>query len=358
MHSIPTQSLTAQSGLAQFVGDPLDRLMTVEARPPRGGLPPGIVVPMYEICREYHGEPVSTLAARSLAETLEAGSGVLICTGAGVPPLLPMGETDGPPGAAALARALAIGFGANVTLSAEPAHAKAVSALASLVATETDRSGSVSFRPLPDDDDEDVASRLIGELAPSAVVFVELDGPNGEGRCHGVRGDQRPADTRNRLHKLAALAKERGVLTIGIGDGGNEVGFGTIAPALSLIHPNPSVITTVKVDCLVSCSVSNWGAYAVVSALAAHLGDARLVHSPSRELAFIATCLEAGARDGMDGKLRLAVDGIGWKGHMAVVELMSAIVAPHLSEPIRAPRPDRRDSAHQSTETKREETGP
>ena len=84
--------------LASVFGERFDRLMTVEVRPVDGGLPPGIVVRLYEICRRYHGEPLSTLAARRLAEVVGEGDAVLIVTGFGLPPNLPCGETDGPPG--------------------------------------------------------------------------------------------------------------------------------------------------------------------------------------------------------------------------------------------------------------------
>ena len=119
--------------VAVVFGERFDRLMTVEVRPVTGGLPPGLVVRMYEACRRYHGEPLSTLAARRLAEVVGQGKTVLIVTGFGVPPNLPFGETDGPPGAAVLARALAKGFGAHVVLVTEEAHLAPVSAVGNLL---------------------------------------------------------------------------------------------------------------------------------------------------------------------------------------------------------------------------------
>ena len=138
--------------LAAVFGERFDRLMTVEVRPVDGGLPPGIVVRLYEICRRYHGEPLSTLAARRLAEVVGEGDTVLIVTGFGVPPNLPFGETDGPPGAAVLARALAKGFGAHVVLVTEEAHLAPVAAAGNLLGNTLNGHGINHRRELSDRD--------------------------------------------------------------------------------------------------------------------------------------------------------------------------------------------------------------
>lgn len=70
------------------------------------------------------------------------------------------------------------------------------------------------------------------------------------------------------LYLLADAARERGVLTIGIGDGGNEVGFGEVRDSVAKAHPFgarshgdfPSgLITVTATDVVVAASVSNWG---------------------------------------------------------------------------------------------------
>ncbi len=309
-------------------GERLDRLMTVEARPMRGGLPPGLVVPMYDVCRTHFGEPLSTLAARRLIATVGAGDTVLIATGAGVPPSLPHGETDGPPGAAILARALANGLGANVIVVSEDAHFAVVSAAVSLANAPLPNRGSISCRRLQADGgmSERSAQQLFQASSPSAVVFVELDGPNAEGAFHGVRGDRRPEGTVARLHLLANYARARGILSVGVGDGGNEVGFGLVRNSLTAIHPNAFVLTNTATDIVVSASVSNWGAYAVAAAMAIALQNETLLHEPDIELSLIAACVAAGGRDGASGTATLAVDGIDSRGHASMIELMRTVV--------------------------------
>lgn len=314
--------------------DRLDRLMTLEVRPMSGGLPAGIVVPTYLAARQKQGAPLSGLAARCLADACTAGGKVLIATGAGVAPALPGGETDGPPGAAVLARALLDAFGTKAVLLSQHEHLPAVRAAAEvicrnrpgrhLIATEFPKGESEGLRAAKD---------LIDEHAPVAVVFVERDGPNETGYYHGIRGDRRPVGVVAHLFYLRDEANSRGIPTIGIGDGGNEIGFGLIRSEVSALLPNSGrcqddgsgVVTVSGTDILLSASVSNWGCYAIVGALSV-LVSRDLLHAPAEEQDLIAACVRAGARDGATGTPTIAVDGIGAEGNGAIVQLMHAII--------------------------------
>lgn len=322
-------------------GERFDRLMTIEVRPPSGGLPPGLVVPMYELCRRHHGEPLSTLAARRLAECVGRGGTVLIATGFGVAPDLPSGETDGPVGAAVLARALAKGFGARVVLVTEDAHLPPVAAAAAVVAATSEGSGSIEIEkfPLGLRDGRSATTRLMDKYDPAAVIFIERPGPNREGYFHGIRGACRHPDGVGHLYLLAEAARRKGALAIGIGDGGNEVGFGALHDEIAALLPLhgrclngcPSGVVTASVtDIVVSASVSNWGAHAVAAALAVLRHDASLLHTPELERELIAATVAAGARDGATFAADLLVDGIDWKGHAAFVGLLGSIVSSSL----------------------------
>ena len=59
---------------------------------------------VYDETREMYGRPLTLLAAERLLESVGRGDHVLIITNSH--------ETDGPPGAAALARSLVVGLGA------------------------------------------------------------------------------------------------------------------------------------------------------------------------------------------------------------------------------------------------------
>ncbi|MBP2511528.1 MULTISPECIES: glutamate cyclase domain-containing protein [Agrobacterium] len=333
--SINSKLTTADIERLCVFGERFDRLMTLEVRPLTGGLPAGIVVPTYLACRAVQGEPSSTLAARKLLAAIRPGSDVIVATGAGVAPKLPLGETDGPPGAVALARSLALGFGANVTLVAQDEHMPAVDACVRVIEDVAQSQGSITTAIFPKGEAEGLAAAtdIFDRLKPTAVIFVERDGPNEAGHYHGIRGDRRPPGTVADVYRLAYEARQRNVLTVGIGDGGNEIGFGKIREAVAALLPcggrsqpdETGVVTITETDVLVSASVSNWGAYAVSGALAIALDDENLAHSGDREHAFIVACIAAGALDGATSRPALAVDGIDWRGHSGVAELMRSI---------------------------------
>jgi hypothetical protein len=86
----------------EIVGDSLDRAVSIEMRF-ASGLPRGVVTPLYDAARTVAGGSMSFRAAKAMKSRIGRGSHVFVVTGAGTPPGLPKGETDGPLGAAALA---------------------------------------------------------------------------------------------------------------------------------------------------------------------------------------------------------------------------------------------------------------
>lgn len=328
-------------------GNRIDRLMTVEIRPIKEGLPCGIVVPMYEVCRKWQGDiPLSLLAAASLKSRIKKGSTVFILTGAGVAPKLPEGETDGPHGAVALAASLIKGFGARVILVTENAHMRPVRAAVELIhiklnewvnrkhGREFQKIEVVEF-PVGLAAGRVCAEKITNQYQPEAVIAIERDGPNAEGQFHGVRGDCRDPEKVGYVYLLIEQAKMRSALTIGIGDGGNEIGFGKMRDEITALLPNrgrsqeghPSgVVTVVETDVTVSASVSNWGGFAISAALAVLLNDQDLLHDAQTECELTAVTVSAGARDGATGTAVLSTDGISMKAHSALIELMKEAV--------------------------------
>src|SRR2546430_12042646 len=107
--------------MPDIIGDNIDRLTCVEMRIP--GIDRGIIEPLYRAAREAQGgSPLTLRAARLLRERVKADDAVLIITGAAAPPYLPYGETDGPPGAVARARAIGRGWAASTPLAARRRH--------------------------------------------------------------------------------------------------------------------------------------------------------------------------------------------------------------------------------------------
>ena len=328
----------------EIVGDAIDRVVSVEMRF-AAGLPRGVIRPLYEAARRHHGRPLCLIAAERLKASISAGDVVLIATGAGTPPWLPKGETDGPLGAAALARAVEIGLGAKPIVLTEERNLKPT--LASVEAAGLMCMDEESFRtrggiamtlpfPLGHDAGRTYAADLFRRFGPKAVIFVEKTGPNPAGVFHSIMGTGRPDTAVANAHLLIDEAERAKALTIGIGDGGNEVGCGAIIAAVQEIQPfgrtcrcpcGQGIATVAKTDVLVFASISNWGAYGVAAALAGLLARPEVLHDEATELRMLERCIAAGAMDGAYAKLVPFVDGSSGIVQTALITMLHQIVS-------------------------------
>ena len=222
--------------MAKIVAEYVDRLVNIEMRQ-MGGLPRGVTHSLYEAARRFHKEPLTYLAASKLIEAVKPKDCVIIATGAGVAPWLPKGETDGPLGAAALARSIDLGLGGKPVLVGEsrcvPPIAATVEAAGLLVADDElfgqrDHVAQVREYPLGEKQGEAFAKELLEKYNPKAIITVEKHGPSASGKYHSIMGVGRNPDSVANVKFLVEAATEKGILTIGIGDGGNEIGFGNI----------------------------------------------------------------------------------------------------------------------------------
>ncbi len=322
--------------------DSIDRIVSVEVRY-GAGLPRGVIHRLHEAARGT-GKPLTWQAADALRSRVKAGDHVLVVTGAGSPPWLPQGETDGPLGAAAIARAIEIGLGAKPVLVTEernlgPLIATVEAAGLACVDNETFviRDGcalAVAF-PLGTEAGLAKTEALLREYAPAAVIFVEKGGPNSEGIFHSILGTGRGPEMMANAHLLAAQAQEAGVLTIGIGDGGNEIGFGRIAETVRKLQPygrkcqcpcGAGVATVADCDILVVGGVSNWAAYGVAAALAGLLRNPDVLHDSETERRMLERCVEAGAMDGAIARLVPMVDGTSAEFQTSMIAMLREIV--------------------------------
>jgi hypothetical protein len=339
---------SAEVDRLQGIGRAIDQVMTLEMR--LSAHSRGIISGLYKAaCDAQDGGPLSLRAAEALRAAIAPGDVVLLTTGAGSPEVLPYGETDGPPGIAALAAALSCGLGAVPLLLTESAYVETVERTA-LAAGLGPRDPEVAMRiggttavlPLsPGESGAKQAREYMDRFQPKAVIAVEKAGPNAAGVTHmasGVAVD--PA--KGRAEVLFDLARERHVLTIGIGDNGNEIGFGLIEPYVrtNRLYGNTcrcpcgtGIATRVATDILIPANTSNWGANAIVAALAAVLGQVGLVHTPETEKRMIEASVASGAADGSTGRHLPLIDGIPLDVQLAVMTMMQAIVRIGLAPP-------------------------
>lgn len=331
--------------MPDITGEALDRLVTIEAK--NRGMPHGILAPLYNAAREAHGgRPISMLAAESLKSAVGKGDVVLIMTGAGYEPVMPEGESDGPPGAAALARILHRGLGAVPVYVCEECHTRPIVASSEALGVMVkdfkharDRHLGAAIACAPNDQGavEAWEKKLFSEMKPKAVVSVERLGPGAGGVIHNATGQ--PLQGPNNSVDIEVIdisgviekAKAAGAPTIGIGDHGNELGFGIIRDVVAKTMPKgDQSCTTTGTDILFPCMMSNWGAYAIEAALAWLLQRPELMHSPADEERQLRACLNAGGLEAMYCTTDFMVDGLEGETSMACVQILRNIVRKNL----------------------------
>jgi hypothetical protein len=172
-----------------------------------------------------------------------------------------------------------------------------------------------------------------GATAESVARFLREVPPDHYDRCHNMRGDDITRMTRP-AHLLFERAKEwdRGLVTLGVGDGGNEIGMGKVP--WDVIRRNVPgggrTACRVAVDRLIVAGVSNWGAYGLAAGVRLLRGaprDADLF-DPQRLRALLELMVEQGPLvDGKTGQQAAQVDGLPFEREAEVLRRVGEIAA-------------------------------
>lgn len=123
-----------------------------------------------------------------------------------------------------------------------------------------------------------------------------------------------------------------GVLNIAIGDLGNELGMGAIKDHLDKYVPGCAegtcvcgcgggIATRVAADNIITATVSDWGCYGMIAAIAYLLGDMDIMHDAELEKEVLCTAAKSGMVD-MYGWTIPAIDGFDLQTNMTIVSLM------------------------------------
>jgi hypothetical protein len=327
-------------------------------------------------CRGLRADPHDNLitatagdfaaACRSIAATPQAR--LAIVTGFTIPGTdPPTAETDGPLGALFLARALTpLGIGVAITTdgTAVPALAAGLAAcgLADKVtlATLPDALGAYegTIRERSQRMQPDYLMRFTGDVGSfTHLIALERVGPTHtresigfggdsgawehfprevpeaqRGRCYSMRGREVTDVTRpaHLLFEKLPWAMVGGRTTIGIGDGGNEIGMGKV-PWETIRRNVPQgglVACRVPTDHLIVAGVSNWGAYALatgVRLLRGATADAAL-YDVGHERELLRLMVDAGPLvDGVTGERTVTVDGLTWERYGRVLAACGGI---------------------------------
>ncbi|MGN0978484.1 MAG: DUF4392 domain-containing protein [Faecousia sp.] len=330
--------MTQQEITMRNLGQSLDDLANLD---PRGY---GVCKILYAASRQYTGGPTSMNAARKLVQTVQEGDVVYVMTGFVLRPYR-KAEMDGIVSAALLCRALVIAFGAKPVIVCPRDSYEAVKHLAPCVGLHL-MEDMAALREIPVSmgvicftGDPDLASiqadEIIARDRPAAVVSVECPGANEKGVYHNATGlDVTELEAKQDVlfEKLQAM----GVLNIAIGDLGNEIGMGTIRETLEKYIPYAAknscrcgcgggIAVRTRADNIITATVSDWGCYAMIAALAYLKEDPNIMHTPELEEKTMETASSSGMID-MYGWLIPAIDGFGLEVNLPIVALMREMV--------------------------------
>jgi hypothetical protein len=268
-----------------------------------------------------------TAACRSIAGHPDPS--VAIVTGFFIPTAEPpANETDGPLGAVFLYRALKP-FGIFTGFVTEQNCFPAFDAGLNLIGDRDERFSS----PKTVCRSGRLSGRYNGrQVRFSHLIAVERVGPAGNGRCHTMRGID-ITDRMEPAHELfdPSFEPDAPRVTIGIGDGGNEIGMGKI-PHETVVKniPNGDLIhCRVPADHLIVAGVSNWGAYALAAGVYVLRGATPPadLFDPAREREILGAMVRGGPLvDGVTGQQTATVDGLAWDDYVRPLVRIRAIL--------------------------------
>jgi hypothetical protein len=293
------------------------------------------------------GRGIGTLlrpgALAAAARALAGARRVVLVTGFVARPGWPA-ETDGPSGTVVLGRALRR-LGARVLYLADPPVAPLLAAC--LRALRQPR--ELAVVPAEAGAALAAARRLAHAFAPTHLVAVERPGRAADGGYYNARGRaiggvNAPLDGLFLGREWPLNGHGARPVTVGVGDGGNEVGMGRVRARVARDVPNGRRIgSVVRTDHLVVAGTSNWGAWG----LTAHLGllaGRPLLHTEDEEARLTRAMIAAGGVDGLTGAARPTVDSLPLAVHQRVLATLRALAA-HLAArtdgAAAAPRPAR-----------------
>lgn len=280
--------------------------------------------------------------AAAATDLARSGTQVAILTGFYIPHSTPpAAETDGPPGAVFLASALQRA-GIEARIITDELCGSAVLAAANAAGLTDDQ---VLVCPLQGEDwradffEHGFGSRLshliaiervgpshtpeslAGQPRPTPAPLEEFSRrvpSDSFGVCHNMRGhniDAVTGDAHRLFEELPRYCPQ--ARTIGIGDGGNEIGMGQI-PWEDLVRRLPGeaaarIPCRIATDWTIVAGVSNWGGYALAAATLWLRGQAELLRdrTADQELQVLQQMVSQGpAVDGVTRQFEATMDGL------------------------------------------------
>lgn len=305
-----------------------------------------VIAVAYQAFREHYGSPLCYLAAKALSN-VKRGQLVLIATGFVNRPSIDtiIAESDGPVGAAVLARAVHLGLGAVPVLLVEEQiipsmtrilHSIGLRVLDLAAARKcadpyATMDGATILASPTDWTAAEAQGQMLLEQDVGAFIAIEKGASNPNGEILFSRG-RVCTGTVGKIDPLVRLCRERGIPTIGIGDGGNEMGMGNangiLRALLTFGDPkyNGGIVPAQETDFVIPATVSNWGGYGLAAALAAMLHSPEIMHDEAAERRMLTASSFEGLIDGVTGTTETSSDGLSEDVHVAIVGLLRTLI--------------------------------
>lgn len=223
-------------------------------------------------------------------------------------------ETDGPPGAIAIGSALET-LGYDVVYVTD-AHGAPV-----MNAVKSQASRVIEFPITDDAESRQFAAHLLADLNPAILIAIERCGFTHDLKFRNMRGrDITPYNAR-----IDYLFADHPA-SVGIGDGGNEIGMGNLADEVTRVDSLVKIPCVTRVTAPILASVSNWGGYGLAASLS-KLTRRNLLPSVEDDMATLRLTVDTGAVDGMSALQEYKADGFTLEENAQTIIQLQALLA-------------------------------
>lgn len=219
-------------------------------------------------------------------------------------------ETDGPMGTFAVAKALG-GLGFHCIVITDK-YCKDLFEIKNIPVEYVDI-----------DADHTVYEKILDKYQPVYLISIERCGHNRDNEYANMRGISITGETAC-IDTLFELAAKKKIPTIGVGDGGNEIGMGNVKRIIvEKLELNPCVV---MVDDLIIATTSNWGAYALAAYMAKLSGEPVFITYEEIE-EYMAQIVALGCVDGVTKQKKMGTDGFSMEIEKEIITSLKEAIA-------------------------------
>lgn len=247
----------------------------------------------------------------------------------------PAAENDGPLGTAhMLAGFIAAGFGARI--ATDGPCVGVISATVAAAGFAVNSGTTIDIVAVNKNDEGATIENVIDAWTDDGithVIAIERCGKSADGKPRNARGDDISAHTAPLDDLFLGHDGENNWETIAIGDGGNEIGMGSLDPELigKNIKNGAEIACVTPANHLIVAGVSNWGAWGLLGAIALLLpqkkAELTATITPAKELEMLTHINQHGPSiDGMSGQIKNTVDGLDYEFHANILKQVMGIV--------------------------------